>query len=285
MRTTATYDASTQVRQRRRCQQAGGHARVRLLTVGSARKGVAAMAGRSLCCTRPTLRRPSSGSATSARRPRTASCTPSSSCRTEATWVRMLGSAPWRAHQIRRLTPPSDVARSEPLPVPKGLHSFVVPLRNPKDLTPFPGVFVGDIGRKLGQNGLDNGFVSFDNFRIPRVNLLNRTGDVTPDGRYVSPFQDPNKVCEPVRCQCCRKQRACRLASTGCSPRGRPQTPTRADVCPRASGSARPWAPFRPAESASRAWPPRTSNRRCPLPFATRPSGANLGYESPHRLQ
>ena len=74
-----------------------------------------------------------------------------------------------------------------------GLHSFVVPIRNPIDLTPYPGLLIGDMGKKLGQNGLANGFISFENYGIPRINLLNRTGDVTPEGKYVSPFKDPNK--------------------------------------------------------------------------------------------
>ena len=32
-------------------------------------------------------------------------------------------------------------------------------------------------------------FVAFHKVRIPRENLLNKTGDVTPDGRYVTPYK------------------------------------------------------------------------------------------------
>ena len=38
-----------------------------------------------------------------------------------------------------------------------GLHSFVVPIRDQHTLITYPGVIVGDMGEKLGQNGSSHG--------------------------------------------------------------------------------------------------------------------------------
>ena len=73
-----------------------------------------------------------------------------------------------------------------------GVHTFVVPLRD-EEGNLMPGVEIEDCGAKLGLNGVDNGLIWFRSVRVPREALLNRYGDVTPDGKYESPLEDPNK--------------------------------------------------------------------------------------------
>ncbi|XP_026747712.1 peroxisomal acyl-coenzyme A oxidase 3 [Trichoplusia ni] len=75
-----------------------------------------------------------------------------------------------------------------------GLHGFLVPIRNPETMETNPGLIVGDMGEKIGVNGIDNGFIMFNQYRIPRENLLNRTADVTEDGVYESSFSDPSRI-------------------------------------------------------------------------------------------
>ncbi|KAM3921194.1 peroxisomal acyl-coenzyme A oxidase 1 isoform 1-T1 [Leptodactylus fuscus] len=72
----------------------------------------------------------------------------------------------------------------------RGLHAFIVPIRQMSTHEPLPGVTVGDIGPKFGYDETDNGFLKFDKFRIPRENMLMKFAQVKPDGTYVKPLSD-----------------------------------------------------------------------------------------------
>ena len=73
-----------------------------------------------------------------------------------------------------------------------GVHAFVVPLRDEAG-NPLPGVTIGDSGRKLGLNGVDNGRLWFDQVQIPRENLLDRFAQVDADGTYHSEIASEGK--------------------------------------------------------------------------------------------
>lgn len=74
-----------------------------------------------------------------------------------------------------------------------GLHSFWVQIRDTITLLPMKGVTIGDLGEKIALNGIDNGFVMFDEYTIPRSSLLNKTASVTLDGKYVMAMKDQSK--------------------------------------------------------------------------------------------
>lgn len=100
-------------------------------------------------------------------------------------WVGNLGKTATHAIVFAKLILPSGTDC--------GLHAFVVPIRDPHSLLSYPGVTIGDLGPKIGLNGMDNGFIMFNNYPLAKDNLLNKTGDVTDEGEYKTPIRDSNK--------------------------------------------------------------------------------------------
>lgn len=61
----------------------------------------------------------------------------------------------------------------------EGPHPFFVQIRNSETHEALGNIKLGDIGPKLGLNSSDNGYLIFDNFRIPRGNMLMRHSKVS----------------------------------------------------------------------------------------------------------
>jgi acyl-CoA oxidase len=75
---------------------------------------------------------------------------------------------------------------------PRGVHALLVPLRD-EDGRVLPGIRIEDCGAKLGLDGVDNGRIWFDHVRVPREALLDRYGQVSPEGEYTSPIENPTR--------------------------------------------------------------------------------------------
>ena len=72
-----------------------------------------------------------------------------------------------------------------------GVHVVLVAIRD-EDGNDLPGVTTGDQGHMGGLLGVDNGTLSFDHVRVPRLMLLDRYGGIDADGEYHSPISSKN---------------------------------------------------------------------------------------------
>ncbi|KAM3958975.1 acyl-coenzyme A oxidase 1 [Aphomia sociella] len=65
-----------------------------------------------------------------------------------------------------------------------GIHPFMVQIRDEETHMPLSGIKLGEIGAKLGYNTVNNGFLGFDNHRIPRDRMLMKNAQVLKDGTF-----------------------------------------------------------------------------------------------------
>jgi acyl-CoA oxidase len=62
-----------------------------------------------------------------------------------------------------------------------GPHTFIVQIRDMKTHKPLDGVIIGDIGPKYGYQSMDNGYMLFNQFRVPYDAMLSRYSQVDPN--------------------------------------------------------------------------------------------------------
>ena len=77
--------------------------------------------------------------------------------------------------------------------VNRGVQVFLVPIRDYSTHEPMPGVVLGDIGKKISMEGVDNGFILFKNYRVPYNCLLDKYSYITADGKFKSSIKNNEK--------------------------------------------------------------------------------------------
>lgn len=65
-----------------------------------------------------------------------------------------------------------------------GVHPFFVELRDRMTHKRLPGITSGDIGSKIGYNSKENGWMAFNNVRIPRDNMLMKFAKLDREGNF-----------------------------------------------------------------------------------------------------
>jgi acyl-CoA oxidase len=68
-----------------------------------------------------------------------------------------------------------------------GVQPFIVPLRDSDNHKPLKGIIIGEIGNKVGFNAVNNGFLGFNQVRIPLKNMLMKFAKVLENGEFIKP--------------------------------------------------------------------------------------------------
>lgn len=74
-----------------------------------------------------------------------------------------------------------------------GLDVFVLQIRDENHL-PMPGIRLGDLGAKQGDNANDTGFMSLENVRVPRTHMLSKYRAVNEEGKYINVIKADPKI-------------------------------------------------------------------------------------------
>lgn len=72
----------------------------------------------------------------------------------------------------------------------RGHNWFVVQLRDKFNGELMPGIRIGDIGKKVGHDGVDNGWIQFRGVRVPRSQMLQKWVTLDRHGNY-TPAPNP----------------------------------------------------------------------------------------------
>lgn len=59
-------------------------------------------------------------------------------------------------------------------------------------MQPCQGVYIEDMGFKMGVNGVDNGRLIFRNVKVPRWAMLNKLANVNQDGKFECDIKKPS---------------------------------------------------------------------------------------------
>lgn len=77
--------------------------------------------------------------------------------------------------------------------VNRGVHVFAIPIRDMNTHEVMKGCIIGDCGPKAGIDGIDNGFILFQNYRVPYDCMLDRISQISPEGKFKSNIKNNDR--------------------------------------------------------------------------------------------